>query len=125
MPRPPLPESIVAVAAAGLFAVAVVGFVQDEESTVAVPAAEPGGTEVAIAEFAFSPPELTVAVGDTVTFTNLDAAAHTATVSGGGSIDSGNLEQDDTYDYTFEAGGSFSYICVYHPFMTGTITVEG
>jgi plastocyanin len=122
--RPPLPESLVALAAVGLFALAAVGFAQAGGPTVDVPAAEPGGTEVAIAEFAFGPSELTVSVGDTVTWTNLDSAAHTATVSGGGPIDSGNLEQDDTYDHTFEEGGSFSYICVYHPFMTGTITVE-
>jgi len=115
----------VAIAAVGLFGAAVLGFVQDEEATADVPQAEPGGTDVAIADFSFGPPELTVAVGDTVTWTNLDAAGHTATVSGGDSIDSGNLEQDDTYDYTFEEGGSFSYICVYHPFMAGTITVEG
>lgn len=84
-----------------------------------------GGTTIDIAEFSFSPAELTVSVGDTVTWTNFDNAAHTATASVPGTISSGDLKTDDAYEYTFEEGGSFQYICAYHPFMTGTITVEG
>ena len=104
---------------------AVYGLATD--SAPADPPAEAvaGDTTVDIAEFMFGPAELTVAVGDTVTWTNLDSAAHTATASVPGTIISGDLQQDATYEYTFEEGGAFQYICAYHPFMTGTITVEG
>lgn len=135
MRRPSIPESIVALAAVALLGGAAYGLASDEETTVASPggaeagtsgeAGEPGATTIDIVEFAFSPAELTVSVGDTVTWTNLDNAAHTATASVPGTISSGDLKTDDAYEYTFEEGGSFQYICAYHPFMTGTITVEG
>lgn len=131
MRRPSIPESIVALAAVALLGGAAYGLASDEEATVAAPEASAdggdaaGGTSIDIVEFSFAPAELTVAVGDTVTWTNLDGAAHTATASVPGTISSGDLKTDDTYEYTFEEGGSFEYICAYHPFMTGTITVEG
>jgi plastocyanin len=121
--RPPLPESLIVVAAVGVLTGAALGLLQDGDAPP--PPASAGGTEVAIAEFAFAPAELTVSIGDTVTWTNRDSAAHTVTASPGGAIDSGNLEQDDAYQVTFEEGGSFSYLCVYHPFMTATVTVQG
>ncbi|MGK2949752.1 MAG: cupredoxin domain-containing protein [Acidimicrobiales bacterium] len=130
MRRPSIPESIVALAAVALLGGAAYGLASDEEATVASSGGAgggevAGGTSIDIVEFSFSPAELTVAVGDTVTWTNLDGAAHTTTASMPGTISSGDLKTDDTYEYTFEAGGSFEYICAYHPFMTGTITVEG
>jgi plastocyanin len=127
--RPSIPESIVALAAVALLGGAAYGLATDEEATVApsagADAGEAGGTTVDIVEFTFSPAELTVSVGDTVTWTNRDTAAHTATASVPGTISSGDLKTDDAYEHTFDEAGSFQYICAYHPFMTGTITVEG
>lgn len=79
--------------------------------------------EVTIADFAFSPATLTIAVGDTVTWTNTDAVAHTAT-STSGAFDSDLLDQGESFSFTFTAPGTYDYRCTPHPQMTGRIVVE-
>jgi amicyanin len=76
---------------------------------------------VDIADFAFSPAVLTIAVGDTVTWTNRDAVVHTATGDG---FDSGDLAQGASYSVTFTAPGTYDYLCTPHPTMTGRVVVE-
>ena len=76
---------------------------------------------VEIADFAFGPAEITIAAGGTVTWTNTDNQAHTATSSG--NFDTGAIDPDATASVTFDEPGTFTYICSFHPFMTGTITV--
>jgi len=78
---------------------------------------------VAISGFAFSPPNVTVTVGDTVTWSNSDATAHTATADDG-SFDTGTIGANGTGTATFSTAGSFPYHCKIHSSMTGTITVE-
>ena len=93
------------------------------------PAAAPAkssarGTEAKIADFAFSPANIEVQVGDKITWTNDDAAAHTVTATSGADFDSGTLAQGA--DFTFEAkkAGTIAYFCAIHPSMKGTITVR-
>ena len=78
---------------------------------------------VEIRNFAFSPARLDVAVGETVVWINRDAAPHTATDSLG-SWDSAELGPGERWMRIAEAPGHFSYLCAYHPSMTGTITVR-
>jgi plastocyanin len=78
---------------------------------------------VAISGFAFSPKTVTVTVGDTVTWTNSDSTAHTATADDG-SFDTGTLGNGATGSATFSTAGTFAYHCKIHAAMTGTITVE-
>jgi plastocyanin len=77
---------------------------------------------VQITGFAFAPAALTVTVGDTVTWTNLDPVIHTAT-STSGAFDSGDLVQNESFSLTFTAPGTYAYLCTPHPDMTGTVTV--
>jgi amicyanin len=77
--------------------------------------------QVEIVDFAFGPAALTITVGDTVTWTNSDVVAHTATGSG---FDSGLLDQGQSYSLTFTAPGTDDYLCTPHPTMTGQIVVE-
>jgi amicyanin len=96
--------------------------------TMAIPGPGPGaraGTThaVQIVDFTFAPASLTVSVGDTVTWTNLDSVAHTAT-STSGAFDSGDLDQGESFSLTFTAAGSYDYLCTPHPTMTGRIVVE-
>jgi plastocyanin len=58
-------------------------------------------TSVTIADFAFTPTELTVAAGTTVAWTNEDLAPHTATVEDG-SFDSDRLDQGASFQHTFD-----------------------
>ncbi len=87
------------------------------------PAPSPvAGTEhqVTIENFAFSPAEITIKVGDTVTWTEQDAVHHTTT---GSIFDSGDLGQEQTYSKTFDKAGTYDYTCNYHPNMKGKVIV--
>jgi LPXTG-motif cell wall-anchored protein len=75
---------------------------------------------VTIRDFEFTPSDVTVAEGGTVTWTNSGQAPHTVTSDG---FDSGTLEAGDTYSETFDSAGTVSYRCNFHPEMTGTVTV--
>jgi plastocyanin len=77
--------------------------------------------DVTISGFAYSPDPVTINVGDTVTWTNDDAQAHTATGNGWNTGDLGNGESGSV---TFQAAGTFEYMCGIHPAMRGTVVVR-
>jgi plastocyanin len=81
-----------------------------------------GTKEVAITDFAFQPQTIKAKVGQTVTFVNHDETAHTATAADG-SFDSKTLEQGATFVFKPTKAGKISYVCSFHPGMTGTIVV--
>ena len=77
----------------------------------------------------FIPAEVTVNVGETVTWSNDDSAAHTVTSgtpTGGpdGTFDSSLFMADTTFSYTFDNAGEYNYFCMVHPWMTGKIQVN-
>lgn len=78
---------------------------------------------VDIAGFAFSPQSVTVAVGDSVTWTNADAQNHTATADDA-SFDAGTIAGGTSKSVTFATAGTFGYHCKIHPTMTATIVVR-
>lgn len=88
------------------------------------PAALAADHSVTIQGFAFRPDRLEIAVGDSVTWQNLDGPPHTVTAEDG-SFDSGTLNTTDTFTHTFNAPGEFPYICEFHSNMHGTILVRG
>ena len=71
----------------------------------------------------FNPAALTVAVGDTVTFTNADGAPHTGTAENG-SFDTGRLNKGQSATVTILAAGEVAYKCTFHPMMKGTVTAQ-
>lgn len=77
---------------------------------------------VDIVGFAFSPSSVTVAVGDTVTWTNADAQSHTATAVGG-AFDTGTIAGGASGSVTVTTAGTFAYYCAIHPAMTATLVV--
>lgn len=130
MVRPKLPELIVGVLAAALLVGSVVGLTRTRESgggEAPVEAAAPGEavSAIEIVDFTFSPKEATLAVGDTLTWTNVDSAVHTVTGKENELLLSDDLAQDATYEVTFDEAGTFEYFCKFHRNMVGTITVEG
>lgn len=69
------------------------------------------------------PPELTVAVGDTVTFNNNDDLNHT--VSFRSSPDCGLMLIGESISVRLEGPGTYSYFCQFHAAtMAGKIIVE-
>jgi plastocyanin len=80
------------------------------------------GTAATIADFAFNPDPITVAVGERITWTNNDNTAHTVSFEGG--PDCGNLGGGASQTVQFNVAGSFPYLCKLHGNMTGTVTVN-
>ncbi len=79
---------------------------------------------VTIENFAFSPANITVKVGTTVTWTNKDSATHTVTGTDGKTgPDSGNLATGKSFSFKYDTVGTYSYHCAIHSNMTGTVTV--
>jgi len=81
------------------------------------------GLPVGIANFAFNPPNITVAVGGAVTWANADTTPHTVTFDEG--PDCGQMTTGGTVSRTFDAAGTFAYHCEIHPTaMRGTVVVQ-
>ncbi len=83
-----------------------------------------GGTEyqVVIDSFAFTPAELTVPVGATVTWVNHQGARHDV-VATDGTFTSPLFGEGETFSFTFTAPGEYPYVCSIHSNMAGTIIV--
>lgn len=72
-----------------------------------------------------SPAELSISVGDTVTFKNLDRMPGGHSVAADdGSFRSPALDAGASWSHTFEEAGTYPYKIVEHPGTTGTIEVE-
>lgn len=101
------------------------GLSQEQAGGAAAPAA--GSTKsVDAMGYKFSPADLTIAVGDTVTWTNHDTAPHNIVVTDGPEkFTSPTLQTGQTYSHTFTQAGKYSYYCAIHPDMKATITVTG
>jgi plastocyanin len=92
-------------------------------TTQATTTTAPAGASLSIniAGFRFTGDQ-TGTIGDTVTITNGDAVGHTWT-STEGAFHSGVLGGGETFTFTFEQAGTYSYFCQIHPEMTGSITI--
>jgi plastocyanin len=91
--------------------------------TVGGAVAAQGDAAVTIKNFDFQPMAVTVPVGGTVTWKNLDGEPHTVT-STDGSFRSEALDQGDSFAFKFTKPGVYKYLCTIHPRMVATITVR-
>ena len=92
------------------------------------------------AEVWYDPPQMSVIVGDTITWYNDDREAHTVTSGDSpgrfgwmdnkdfgkpdGIFDSGRFMPGESWSYKFEESGTFSYFCTIHPWMEGIVIIE-
>ncbi len=78
----------------------------------------------------FVPSSITIHTGDTVFWTNNDIGFHTVTsgnpCTANGMFNSGVLDPDAQFSFTFNSTGTFNYYCLFHCIagMTGDVTVE-
>jgi plastocyanin len=80
---------------------------------------------VKIENFAFIPRELDIAAGTTVTWQNTDDIPHTATSKDDPQLfDSGPLDTDEKFSFTFSKPGTYAYYCKVHPHMRGVVVVK-
>jgi plastocyanin len=78
---------------------------------------------ITIDNFSFTPKEVTVAAGTTITWVNHDDVPHTV-VSPDKKFRSKALDTDDQFSFTFTDAGTYNYFCSVHPMMTGKIVVK-
>ena len=121
----------------GLFG--TVGTAFAEEYTVTIPFGAYDPTFETPANYWFEPPVISIQEGDTVTWINDDREGHTVT-SGQGSgrfgwmsgsefgkrtdlFDSGRFMKGESWSYTFDKAGLYTYYCTIHPWMEGVVSV--
>jgi plastocyanin len=121
-PATPLPTIIETTVATTATTVPSTTALTTPATTVVQTTAPPTLVTITIQNFTFSPASVTVPLGSTVTWTNLDAAAHQ--ISSDTHAFLGNpLSQGSSYSFTFMSRGTFPYHCAIHPSMKGTVTV--
>jgi plastocyanin len=88
----------------------------------AAPAVAP---QVTIDNFAFTPAEITVSPGTTVTWLNRDDIPHTVTdAADTKAFKSAPLDTGDSFSHLFATPGTYHYFCSLHTHMQGTIVVR-
>lgn len=95
-------------------------------SGLAVPAAHAADVGINVVGNSFSPRNVTIQVGDTVTWANNNQGLHNV-ASDDANFRSGDPADQWTFSHTFNQAGVFGYVCEVHEAMgmTGTVTVEG
>ncbi|MDH3765359.1 MAG: plastocyanin/azurin family copper-binding protein, partial [Nitrosopumilus sp.] len=77
----------------------------------------------------YLPTSITINVGDTIKWINLDIATHTAS---SGSLSEGPtsvfesslIRNNASFTFTFEETGIYDYYCMLHPWMIGSVSVS-
>ena len=89
-----------------------------------------GGTEVSMEDIQFSPSDVSIDAGETITFVNNESVAHDVHKTSGPGEDfasgpPGGMQEGDTFELTLDEPGNYEYVCDVHaPGMAGTITVK-
>jgi len=76
---------------------------------------------ITIKNFSFSPSTLNINAGTTVSWTNEDSALHRIKSD---TFNSGDLNENGSFQFTFSQKGTYDYICGIHPSMKGQIIVK-
>ncbi|MFB5620444.1 MAG: plastocyanin/azurin family copper-binding protein [Nitrosopumilus sp.] len=77
----------------------------------------------------YSPLNLEITVGTTVTWVNDDSVPHNIqSIGDGGKViqlfNSPPLNTGDRFEFTFEESGVYNYYCSFHPWRVGVVTVS-
>ena len=79
---------------------------------------------ISIMNFAFNPNTLNIIKGDTVVWTNNDSVPHQVKGDTLSALSAPVMSNGQTYSFTFNEAGTFTYHCAIHPSMTASITVK-
>ena len=107
------------------------GAFADVTVTNAIGSSTPGCEET---NECFLPNPVTIDIGETVTWENNDAAAHTVTSGSASDGPDGVFDSSlimapmggtvNSFSHTFDAIGTYDYFCMVHPWMSGAVIVE-
>jgi plastocyanin len=101
----------------GLFVVAACAHTAQAATTAEA------GAKVSIANFAFTPGEITITPGESVTWTNDDGAPHGLEFHDG-AAGTDLLLPGASFSRRFDRPGTYDYNCSVHPYMTGRVVVR-
>ena len=97
-------------------------------SVVTVDMAKGSGSDTKCADKCYIPNTVPIKTGVTVTWKNVDTAAHTVTSqkvpTSDLSFDSGMIMIGGSFNHKFDKAGTYDYYCMVHPWMTGKVTVS-
>lgn len=88
-----------------------------------------GSSDISNTQF-YAPPEVHLAAGSSIKWTNGDNVGHTVTQGkpseGGNStgFNSGPIQPGGTFVHFFDESGTVDYFCTIHPHMIGQVTVN-
>jgi plastocyanin len=80
-----------------------------------------GGADLTIVDFSFSPQDLSVTEGQTITITNIGETSHTFTTDD--DVIDEEIGPGDTVEVTLTGVSSGGFHCRFHSQMTGNLTV--
>lgn len=86
--------------------------------------AQASASAVEVSDDAFTPAEITVAPGTTVTWSNTSQNAPHSAKAQDGSFDTGYIMPGEQGQFTFDTPGEFPYYCEPHPYKTGVVRVQ-
>jgi len=78
-------------------------------------------SKIIIKDFDFTPANITVKEGTTVTWINKDLAEHMVKSR---TFTSPKLDTDQKYEFKFTKKGTYVYVCGIHTFMKGKVVVK-
>ncbi len=84
---------------------------------------EANAPSVHIDNFTFSPQEITIPRGGTVTWVNDDDIPH-ALAASDKAFRSKAMDTDEQFSFTFNKPGTYAYFCSLHPHMQGKVIVR-
>ncbi len=97
-------------------------------SVVIVEMAKGSGSNTSCADKCYIPNTIQIKTGGTVTWKNVDTAAHTVTSGkdaiSDGLFDSGMIMAGNSFDHKFDKAGTYDYYCMVHPWMKAKVTVS-
>jgi len=73
---------------------------------------------------AFDPKEITVKVGEEITWVNDEPIDHNVVATSGAEFTSEIFGEGGEFKFTPKEAGTIEYECTLHPGMVGTVTVE-
>ena len=123
-----MPARMASVGSAALITVLLVYFAAAGLALATPASPPPSGVVVYIVEtpfaWGYTPKEITVVVGvnNTVTWISRSTSYDTVT-SESGLFSSGSIQPGGSFSYAFANPGVYAYHCVFHPWMSGRVTV--
>jgi LPXTG-motif cell wall-anchored protein len=97
----------------------------ESDAIAATSSAKQAAHEVLMRDIEFVPKNITVDVGDTITWRNEDSEPHNAIANDNSIFSTETIQQGETVSATIDQAGTIPYFCSIHAGMKGTVRALG